>query len=78
VLATSYHGHDCLVHVLPDLSAGAGAEAEVGGDAGGRGLGTILVRTLGDPQLAAGSAVTIRVRGAVLTWPANRSAGAPA
>jgi len=54
VVTTSYHGHDCLVR----------AQAEHHLD-----LGPILVRTLGDPQLAHGSAVTVRIRGAVHTWP---------
>jgi hypothetical protein len=56
VLKTSYHGHDCLVHVQPDGVAG-----EL--------LGPIVVRTLGDPHLADGSSVTLRINGPVLTWP---------
>jgi iron(III) transport system ATP-binding protein len=60
VLDTSYHGHDCLVYVK--------AEGDLG-------IGRILVRTLGDPQLATGSAVTIAIRGAVLTWPRTPTAG---
>lgn len=62
VLGTSYHGHDCLVQVQPERDVG---------------LGPILVRTLGDPQLADGSAVTLAIRGEVLTWPRTDGVGAP-
>jgi len=60
VVVTSYHGHDCLLQVLPATERG----------------GPILVRTLGDPHLATGSPVTLRIRDAVLTWPAANGAGA--
>jgi iron(III) transport system ATP-binding protein len=54
VLTTSYHGHDCLLQVETQRHLS---------------LGPILVRTLGDPQLAGDAAVTLRIRGSVLTWP---------
>jgi len=54
VVAYGYHGHDAVIHVRP----------EPGGDAP-----TIIVRTLGGPQLPAGSPVTLRARGPVLAWP---------
>jgi len=59
VLSTSYHGHDCLVYVQPEPVAG-------------KPLGPVVVRTLGDPHLADGSAVTLRISGPVLTWPPAR------
>jgi iron(III) transport system ATP-binding protein len=54
VVAYGYHGHDAVIHVRP----------EHGGDAP-----TIIVRTLGGPQLPPGSPVTLRARGPVLAWP---------
>jgi iron(III) transport system ATP-binding protein len=54
VVAYGYHGHDAVIHVRP----------EHGGD-----VPTIIVRTLGGPQLPAGSPVTLRARGSVLAWP---------
>lgn len=67
VLATSYHGHDCLVRVQIEGHRGAAGGAEV-----------VLVRTLGDPHLADGAVVTMQIRGPVLTWPrAPRSDGSP-
>jgi iron(III) transport system ATP-binding protein len=54
VVAYGYHGHDAVIHVRP----------EHGGD-----VPTIIVRTLGGPQLPAGSPVTLRARGPVLAWP---------
>jgi iron(III) transport system ATP-binding protein len=59
VMSTSYHGHDCLLHVQPE---------GVGGDL----LGPVVVRTLGDPHLADGSVVMLRISGPVLTWPPAR------
>lgn len=67
VVVTSYHGHDCLLQVLP---------ATEGGGQVGPSIGPILVRTLGDPHLATGSPVTLRIRDAVLTWPAANGASA--
>ncbi len=54
VVAYGYHGHDAVIHVRP----------EHGGD-----VPTIIVRTLGGPQLPPGSPVTVRARGPVLAWP---------
>jgi iron(III) transport system ATP-binding protein len=61
VLSTSYHGHDCLVTVQPDTA----------------GLGPIVARTLGDPQLVDGARVTLRIRGPVLTWPTGAGEQVP-
>jgi iron(III) transport system ATP-binding protein len=63
VLGLSYHGHDCLVELQPE---------------GNSGLGPILVRTLGAPEIAGGSAVTVRIRGPVLTWSGLEGDGVPA
>jgi iron(III) transport system ATP-binding protein len=60
VLSTSFHGHDCLVQLQLESRLG---------------LGPIQVRTLGDPHLAGNSAVTVHIRGAVLTWPRRRAEG---
>ncbi|MGO8876900.1 MAG: ABC transporter ATP-binding protein [Acidimicrobiales bacterium] len=66
VVSTSYHGHDCLVYVRPEGAAGDLT-------------GAVVARTLGDPHLAEGSAVTLRINGPVLTWaPASGPAPAPA
>jgi iron(III) transport system ATP-binding protein len=54
VVAYGYHGHDAVVEVRP----------EHGDDAP-----TIIVRTLGGPQLPHGSPVRLRARGPVLAWP---------
>ena len=54
VVAYGYHGHDAVIHVRPEHE----------GD-----VPTIIVRTLGGPQLPAGSPVTLRARGPVLAWP---------
>ncbi|HEY2288733.1 MAG TPA: hypothetical protein VGH88_23565 [Streptosporangiaceae bacterium] len=47
------HGHDAVVHVLPDQQPEAAA---------------IVVRTLGGCDLPAGSPVTLHARGPVLAW----------
>ena len=49
-----YHGHDAVIHVRPEHDSAAP---------------TIIVRTLGGPQLPPGSPVTLRARGPVLAWP---------
>jgi len=54
VTSYGYHGHDAVVHVQPDHDA-AGRE--------------IIVRIVGGCHLPAGSPVTLRVSGPVLTWP---------
>jgi iron(III) transport system ATP-binding protein len=54
VVAYGYHGHDAVIHVRPEQD----------GD-----VPTIIVRTLGGPQLPPGSPVTLRARGPVLAWP---------
>jgi hypothetical protein len=53
IVAYGYHGHDAVVHVLPDTEPGAAA---------------IVVRTLGGCDLPAGSPVTLHARGPVLAW----------
>jgi iron(III) transport system ATP-binding protein len=53
VVSYGYHGHDAVVHVQPEQ------------DAGGQ---PIVVRTVGHHHLPAGSPVTLRARGPVLTW----------
>ncbi|MGC9963123.1 MAG: ABC transporter ATP-binding protein, partial [Acidimicrobiales bacterium] len=57
VVHTSFHGHDCLVYVQ---AAGTSSFGGLGG--------LVVVRTLGDLQLADGSDVVLRIRGPVLTW----------
>jgi iron(III) transport system ATP-binding protein len=54
VVSYGYHGHDAVIHVQPDHDSAAP---------------TIIVRTLGGPQLPAGAPVTLRARGPVLAWP---------
>jgi hypothetical protein len=42
------------------------------------GSGPVVVRTLGDPHLADGSKIVLRINGPVLTWPRPPApAGAP-
>jgi iron(III) transport system ATP-binding protein len=53
VVAYGYHGHDAVIHVRPDLDAGAP---------------TIIVRTVGGQQLPPGSPVLLHARGPVLAW----------
>jgi iron(III) transport system ATP-binding protein len=53
IVAYGYHGHDAVVHVLPDQQPEAAA---------------IVVRTLGGCDLPAGSPVTLHARGPVLAW----------
>jgi iron(III) transport system ATP-binding protein len=53
IVAYGYHGHDAVVHVLPDQAPTAPA---------------IVVRTLGGCDLPAGSPVTLHARGPVLAW----------
>ncbi len=62
VVSTSYHGHDCLVAVQPD------------GRAGGQ-TGRVVARTLGDPHLGDGAAVTLSITGPVLTFPPEAPVG---
>jgi len=54
VVSYGYHGHDAVIHVRPEHDSAAP---------------TIIVRTLGGPQLPAGAQVTLRARGPVLAWP---------
>ncbi len=54
VVSYGYHGHDAVIHVQPEHDSAAP---------------TIIVRTLGGPQLPPGSPVTLRARGPVLAWP---------
>jgi iron(III) transport system ATP-binding protein len=53
IVAYGYHGHDAVVHVIPDSEPAAPA---------------IVVRTLGGCTLPAGSPVTLHARGPVLAW----------
>jgi iron(III) transport system ATP-binding protein len=55
IVRSGYHGHDAVLHVQTGL----------------RGAEQLLVRTLGTPRLAPGSAVKLDARGPVLVWPAN-------
>jgi len=52
-VAYGYHGHDAVVHVIPDAEPAVPA---------------IVVRTLGGCTLPAGSPVTLHARGPVLAW----------
>jgi iron(III) transport system ATP-binding protein len=54
VVSYGYHGHDAVIHVRPEHDPVAP---------------TIIVRTLGGPQLPPGAPVTLRARGPVLAWP---------
>jgi hypothetical protein len=54
VVAYGYHGHDAVIHVQPERDADSPV---------------IIVRTVGGPQLPAGSRVRLRARGPVLAWP---------
>jgi|HubBroStandDraft_3_1064219.scaffolds.fasta_scaffold06177_2 iron(III) transport system ATP-binding protein len=54
VVSYGYHGHDAVIHVQPDHDSAAP---------------TIIVRTLGGPQLPPGAPVTLHARGPVLAWP---------
>jgi iron(III) transport system ATP-binding protein len=54
VVSYGYHGHDAVIHVRPEHDSAAP---------------TIIVRTLGGPQLPTGAPVTLRARGPVLAWP---------
>jgi hypothetical protein len=54
VVSYGYHGHDAVIHVRPEHDSAAP---------------TIIVRTLGGPQLPPGTPVTLRARGPVLAWP---------
>ena len=58
IVRTGYHGHDAVLHV--QLKEAETAEH-------------LLVRTLGDTRLSAGTAVKLDVRGPVLVWPAGTS-----
>jgi iron(III) transport system ATP-binding protein len=53
IVANGYHGHDAVVHVVPDSEPSAAA---------------IVVRTLGGCALPAGSPVTLHAHGPVLAW----------
>jgi iron(III) transport system ATP-binding protein len=53
IVANGYHGHDAVVHVVPDSAPSAAA---------------IVVRTLGGCALPAGSPVTLHAHGPVLAW----------
>jgi len=53
IVAYGYHGHDAVVHVIPDAEPAVPA---------------IVVRTLGGCTLPAGSPVTLHARGPVLAW----------
>jgi iron(III) transport system ATP-binding protein len=54
VTSYGYHGHDAVLHVQPER------------DADGR---TIIVRTIGGPNLPVGAPVSLRARGPVFAWP---------
>ena len=54
VLSYGYHGHDAVVRVQPENDSGTPV---------------IVVRTVGALRLTAGSPVTVRARGPVITWP---------
>ena len=54
VVSYGYHGHDAVIHVRPVHDSAAP---------------TIIVRTLGGPQLPPGAPVTLHARGPVLAWP---------
>jgi iron(III) transport system ATP-binding protein len=54
VVSYGYHGHDAVIHVRPEHDSA---------------VPTIIVRTLGGPQLPPGAPVTLRARGPVLAWP---------
>jgi hypothetical protein len=54
VVAYGYHGHDAVVHVRPER---------------GDDTPTIVVRTVGGPQLPPGALVRLHARGPVLAWP---------
>ena len=54
VVSYGYHGHDAVVRVRPEHDSGTPV---------------IMVRTVGGPQLAPGSPVTVRAHGPVITWP---------
>jgi iron(III) transport system ATP-binding protein len=53
VVSYGYHGHDAVIHVRPEHDSAAP---------------TIIVRTVGGPQLPPGALVTLRARGPVLAW----------
>jgi iron(III) transport system ATP-binding protein len=54
IVRSGYHGHDAVIHV------------QIGPEQGAQQL---LVRTLGDPGLPAGSMVRLSARGPVVVWP---------
>src|SRR5690242_13260952 len=62
VISYRYHGHDAVLHVLPE--EGTGAEP-------------VVVRIIGGshrpdgPQFSVGTVVTLRARGPVFAWPAD-------
>jgi iron(III) transport system ATP-binding protein len=58
VVSYGYHGHDAVVRVQPEVSAGGGEDGQ-----------PILVRVLGGQrQLPAGSPVRLLARGPVIAW----------
>jgi iron(III) transport system ATP-binding protein len=57
VVESQFHGHDTVMHVVPDASSGIGA---------------IVARTDGGLALAPGTDVTVTARGPVLAWPDAR------
>jgi iron(III) transport system ATP-binding protein len=67
IVAYGYHGHDAVVHVLPDSEPDAPASGP-NAPASGPGAAAIVVRTLGGCDLPAGSPVTLHAHGPVLAW----------
>jgi hypothetical protein len=73
-VAYGYHGHDAVVHVLPDSGPDAPDSGPDAPDSGpgapdsGPGAAAIVVRTLGGCDIPAGSPVTLHASGPVLAW----------
>jgi iron(III) transport system ATP-binding protein len=79
IVAYGYHGHDAVVHVLPDPTPAAPHPGPAAPDStpasgpaaphsGPAAAAAIVVRTLGGCDLPAGSPVTLHARGPVLAW----------
>jgi hypothetical protein len=67
IVAYGYHGHDAVVHVLPDSGPDA-PDSGPGAPDSGPGAAAIVVRTLGGCDIPAGSPVTLHASGPVLAW----------
>ena len=61
VVDCQYYGHDAVVRIRPEAGPGAPATGPDGRD--------LIVRTVGGPQLPAGSLVAVSASGPVLAWP---------